>query len=173
MSKKNNPPIKNDFSVAENEILEECVFTDGEVKIKGDVIMSLSFEEPSKSIDVCDNATNNLSNASLTNNESVSSCTPCSTNTLNVETNVNKTFSNTQERKENLDNRTFKSNPNGRTPPVDGESFDMRRTYALRRSTVRILSKIKAIHKDDNVYMNTIVDESIRYYYEFMKNSNE
>lgn len=168
MSKKNNAPIKNDFSVAENEILEECVFTDGESKIKGDVIMSFSFKEPSKSIEVCDNSTNNLPNTS----ESVSSCTPCSTNTLNVETNDNKTFSNTQERKENLDNRTFKSNPNGRTPPVDGESFDMRRTYALRKSTVRILSKIKAIHKDDNVYMNTIVDEAIRYYYEFMKCNN-
>ena len=37
--------------------------------------------------------------------------------------------------------------------------------------TVRILSKIKAIHSDDNVYLNTIVDEAIRYYYESLKNS--
>ena len=70
-----------------------------------------------------------------------------------------------------LDHRTQKANPNGRTPTVDGEAFDMVRSYTLRRSTVRILSKIKAIHDDDNVYLNTIVDEAIRYYYEYLKNN--
>lgn len=48
----------------------------------------------------------------------------------------------------------------------------MVRSYTLRRSTVRILSKIKAIHIDDNVYLNTIVDEAIRYYYEYLKTQN-
>ena len=45
----------------------------------------------------------------------------------------------------------------------------MVRSYTLRRSTVRILSKIKVIHSDDNVYLNTIVDEAIRYYYEYLQ----
>jgi len=49
----------------------------------------------------------------------------------------------------------------------------MIRTYTLKRSAVRTLSKIKAIHSDDNVYLNTIVDEAIRYYYEYLKNNNE
>lgn len=71
-----------------------------------------------------------------------------------------------------LDHRTLKVKPNGRTPSVDGEAFDMVRSYTLRRSTVRILSKIKAIHIDDNVYLNTIVDEAIRYYYEYLKAQN-
>jgi hypothetical protein len=70
----------------------------------------------------------------------------------------------------NLDYRFSKTNPSGRTPPVDGEAFDMVRCYTLRRSTVRILSKIKAIHQDDNVYLNTIVDEAIRHYYEHLTN---
>ena len=70
------------------------------------------------------------------------------------------------------DYRYSQSNPVGRTPPVDGEIYDMVRCYTLRHSTVRMLSKIKVIHNDDNVYLNTIVDEAIRYYYEYLKNSN-
>lgn len=69
------------------------------------------------------------------------------------------------------DHRTSTANPNGRAPPVDGEVFDMVRTYTLRRSTVRILSKIKPINEDDNVYLNTIVDEAIRHYYDYLKNT--
>lgn len=29
----------------------------------------------------------------------------------------------------------------------------------------------KAIHQDDNVYLNTIVDEAIRHYYEYLKSN--
>ena len=82
------------------------------------------------------------------------------------------TFSYLYSKKCLYNHRTLKANPNGKTPPVDGEAFDMVRSYTLRRSTVRILSKIKVIHSDDNVYLNTIVDEAIRYYYEYLKNMN-
>lgn len=87
--------------------------------------------------------------------------------------NFNKSFTVTDNKKDIIDNRTSKANPNGRTPTVDGEAFDMVRSYALRRSTVRTLSKIKAIHKDDNVYLNTIVDEAIRAYYETLNKINQ
>jgi hypothetical protein len=96
-----------------------------------------------------------------------------------IEGNILKSFSfensednttyNSYDDKTIFDQRTSKANPNGRTPPIDGETFDMVRTYVLRRSTVRILSKIKAIHVDDNVYLNTIVDEAIRHYYDYLK----
>lgn len=96
-----------------------------------------------------------------------------------IEGNILKSFSfedsednttyNSSDDKTIFDQRTSKANPNGRTPPIDGEAFDMVRTYVLRRSTVRILSKIKAIHVDDNVYLNTIVDEAIRHYYDYLK----
>jgi hypothetical protein len=56
------------------------------------------------------------------------------------------------EPKEDIsDYRYSQSNPLGRTPPVDGEIYDMVRCYTLRRSTVRMLSKIKVIHNDDLV----------------------
>lgn len=82
--------------------------------------------------------------------------------------NFNKLKHISQNKNDIIDKRTLKSTPNGRTPPVDGEVFDMLRTYTLRRSTVRILSEIKAIHVDHNVYLNTIVDEAIRYYYDYL-----
>jgi hypothetical protein len=63
---------------------------------------------------------------------------------------------NSDNQKNIVDHRTLKTNPNGRAPAVDGEAFDMVRSYTLRSSTVRILSKIKAIHLDVNVYLNTI-----------------
>jgi len=64
-----------------------------------------------------------------------------------------------------IDNRKGKLCANGITPPVDGEVFDINRTYKLRRSTAKMLNELKAAHPNVNVYMNTIVDASIRHYY--------
>ena len=72
-----------------------------------------------------------------------------------------------------LDNRKLKKEVNGRTPPVDGEPFDINRSYKLRRSTARMLNEIKSIHPDVNVYMNTIVDTALRHYYNYLFNKNE
>ncbi|WP_160674476.1 hypothetical protein [Clostridium sp. C8-1-8] len=63
------------------------------------------------------------------------------------------------------DNRTTKSVPNGITPPIDGEFFTIKRTYTLRKSTIKMLNHIKALDDDINVYMNTLVDAAIRHYY--------
>ncbi|MCM0647669.1 hypothetical protein NBE98_04670 [Clostridium swellfunianum] len=59
------------------------------------------------------------------------------------------------------------------TPLIDGEGFDIKRTYKLRESTARMLNEIKAVHPDVNVYMNTIVDAAIRHYYEFIFSKQE
>ncbi|QAA34753.1 hypothetical protein [Clostridium manihotivorum] len=64
-----------------------------------------------------------------------------------------------------MDNRTTKSAPNGITPPIDGEFFTIKRTYTLRKSTIKMLNHIKALDDDINVYMNTLVDAAIRHYY--------
>ena len=67
---------------------------------------------------------------------------------------------------ENLfDNRTCRSNAFGITPPVDGEYFDVKRTFIFRRSTVRMLNRLKDEHVDENVYLSSIVDEALRFYY--------
>jgi hypothetical protein len=65
-----------------------------------------------------------------------------------------------------VDNRKLQTQPNGITPPVDGEYFDVSRTFKFRRSTVRMLNRLKAEHQDENVYLSSIVDEAIRYYFE-------
>jgi hypothetical protein len=64
-----------------------------------------------------------------------------------------------------VDNRKLQAQPNGITPPVDGEYFEVSRTFKFRRSTVRMLNRLKAEHEDENVYLSSIVDDGIRYYY--------
>ena len=64
------------------------------------------------------------------------------------------------------DNRTQRKQPYGITPPVDGEHFELKRTFVFRKSTVKMLNKLKAEHEDENVYLSSIVDEAIRYYFE-------
>lgn len=63
------------------------------------------------------------------------------------------------------DNRKVKTEASVCTPSVEGESYTIGRYYKLRYSTAKMLNEIKAAHPDVNVYMNTIVDEAIRYYY--------
>jgi hypothetical protein len=64
-----------------------------------------------------------------------------------------------------IDNRRFHEQPYGRTPPVDGEAFEIKRTFLFRRSTVRLLNRLKAEHENENAYLSSIVDEAIRHYY--------
>ena len=163
--------IKTNFEFDEDEDIEVCNFSEGEPILEGTLLRSFVFDdfstEPIEVPLTSDNndslpinsSNNNNGNNILTNNDA-----------SNLS---NKKISSTPEPKEDiLDYRFSKTNPSGRTPAVDGEPYDMVRCYTLRRSTVRILSKIKVIHQDDNVYLNTIVDEAIRYYYEYLKNSN-
>lgn len=61
-----------------------------------------------------------------------------------------------------------KFNPNGITPPINGEYFTVKRTYQLRPSTVRKLNELKAKHPDICVYFNTVLDEAILHFYNYI-----
>ena len=63
------------------------------------------------------------------------------------------------------DNR-HKAQPNGITPPIDGEFFEVRRSYSFRKSTLIKLNQIKGTSLDYNIYMNTIIDSAICFYYD-------
>lgn len=55
---------------------------------------------------------------------------------------------------------------NGLTPPILGEHFTIKRGYKMRPSTLRKLLEMKATHEDVNIYLSTILDDAINYYYE-------
>lgn len=69
-----------------------------------------------------------------------------------------------------IDNRTLQSQPNGITPPVDGEYFEIKRTFIFRRSTLRMLNQLKAAHPDENAYLSSIVDTALQHYYKYIFN---
>jgi hypothetical protein len=103
---------------------------------------------------------------------SESSSKKTSINNILEDSNVSlKNISSMEKLQDNYstDNRTNKSTPNGITPPIDGEFFTVKRTYTLRKSTIKMLNHIKALDEDINVYMNTLVDAAIRHYYEHVK----
>jgi hypothetical protein len=58
----------------------------------------------------------------------------------------------------------------GMTPAIDGEAFSIKRGYQFRPSTLRKLAELKARHPNVNVYLNTILDEAINHYYNYILN---
>lgn len=69
-----------------------------------------------------------------------------------------------------FNDKTTNSSQSGKTPAVDGELYTIKRGYQLRPSTLRKLNEIKARHNDVNVYLNTIIDEAILHYYDYLFN---
>jgi hypothetical protein len=63
-------------------------------------------------------------------------------------------------------NQNFKNSQRGLTPAVNGELYTLKRCYQFRPSTIRKLNELKAKHSNVNVYLNTIIDEAISYYYD-------
>lgn len=60
----------------------------------------------------------------------------------------------------------------GLTPPVDGETFDIKRGYQFRASTIKKLNQLKGASDNINIYLNEIIDIAICYYYDsVLKNS--
>jgi hypothetical protein len=58
-------------------------------------------------------------------------------------------------------NQAYASAPRGLAPPVNGEHFTIKGSYAMRPSTVRKLNALKAEHPDVNVLFNTMVDMAV------------
>jgi hypothetical protein len=71
-----------------------------------------------------------------------------------------------------FNNKAKNTSPKGITPAVDGESYSIKRGYQFRPSTIRKLHEIRARHSDVNVYLNTILDEAILHYYNYLFNSD-
>ena len=86
-------------------------------------------------------------------------------------TNQNPVQEKTDE-KLTLQNQPYTSSPRGLTPPINGEYYTVKRSYAMRPSTVRKLNALKADHPDVNVLLNTIVDMAISHYYDYIFNEN-
>lgn len=54
----------------------------------------------------------------------------------------------------------------GLTPAVNGESFDVKRCYQFRASTLKKLNQIKGESDNINIYLNEIIDQAICHYYD-------
>ena len=52
-----------------------------------------------------------------------------------------------------VDTRTLRPEAYGKTPSINGESFEHTRTFMFRLSTIRILNKLKAVDPDVNIYI--------------------
>ncbi|ACD23449.1 hypothetical protein FDE76_11865 [Clostridium botulinum] len=61
---------------------------------------------------------------------------------------------------------------NGAAPPIDGEAANIKRSYTLRKSTVRKINELKSIHPDIGICVSTIVDIAIDYYHTHIVNNN-
>ena len=72
-----------------------------------------------------------------------------------------------------VDNRVGNPCANGIIPPINNEYFDIKRTYTFRKSTVRKLNELKAMHPDINAYLSSILDEAINHYYDFITKEND
>lgn len=78
--------------------------------------------------------------------------------------------------KRNINGRSIKKNINmdhsfGKTPEINDEEFNIKRSYQFRESTIRKLNEIKAVHPDINIYLNQIIDAAVSFYYDyFIKN---
>jgi len=69
-----------------------------------------------------------------------------------------KNLMNKLEEKKNLIKRKGKR----KTPEVDGEAYDVKRGYQLRKSTVGMLNKLIGMNQNIDIHMNAIVDNAIR-----------
>jgi len=58
----------------------------------------------------------------------------------------------------------------GLTPKIDGESFDIKRCYQFRASTIKKLNQLKGESDNINIYLNEIIDAAICFYHDSVFN---
>lgn len=126
---------------------EEICFSDGDIKPIGSLIASFNFQPHTS------------------NNETTITTLPTDDNihTNSKENNTSNTTSVTA-----LHDNRKNPFPNGITPPIAGESLNIKRTYLLRASTIKKLNELRACHPDLTVCVSSIVDEAISYYYDYI-----
>jgi hypothetical protein len=59
----------------------------------------------------------------------------------------------------------------GLTPKIDGEGFDIKRSYQFRASTLKKLNQLKGDSDNINIYLNEIIDTAICFYYDSVFNN--
>ena len=159
MARKKEFKIDKD-DIAYEENVEECCFTDY-IPTDENSIQLFSIEDDL----ACENKNINDNNLLIKTKEEVNKKIESSSNNPDNKTN-NNTLKNNNLSSNTLlfDNRNTPI-PNGSTPPIDGEAANIKRSYTLRKSTVRKINEIKSIHPDINVCVSTIVDIAIAYYH--------
>ncbi|NFA43735.1 hypothetical protein EXM65_14485 [Clostridium botulinum] len=160
MARKKEFKIDKD-DIAYEEEVEECGFTDY-IPTSENSIQLFSMEDDLVSKNI------NANNSILKTTEEVNKKIESSSNDYDNKTN-NNNFKNNNTLL--FDNRNTPI-PNGSTPPIDGEAANIKRSYTLRKSTVRKINELKSIHPDINVCVSTIVDIAIAYYHEHIINNN-
>lgn len=58
----------------------------------------------------------------------------------------------------------------GLTPPINGEKFDIKRSYQFRASTLKKLNQLKGDSDNINIYLNEIIDAAICFYHDSVFN---
>ncbi|HBJ1650187.1 TPA: hypothetical protein LA457_001179 [Clostridium botulinum] len=166
MARKKEFKIDKD-DIAYEEEVEECSFTDYIPTGKNSIqLFSMENDLASENKNINDN------NLIMETKEDVNETIKSKPNNPDNKTNNNNFKSN------NLSSNTLlfdnRNTPiaNGSTPPIDGEAANIKRSYTLRKSTVRKINEIKSIHPDINVCVSTIVDIAITYYYEHIINDD-
>ncbi|MBN1060206.1 hypothetical protein [Clostridium botulinum] len=159
MARKKEFKIDKD-DIAYEEDVEECCFTDY-IPTDENSIQLFSIEEDSTH----ENKNNNDNNSILKTTEEVNKKIESNSNNPD-----NKTNNNLSPNTLLFDNRNTPI-ANGATPPIDGETANVKRSYTLRKSTVRKINELKSIHPDINVCVSTIVDIAIAYYHEHIINN--
>ncbi|NFO28835.1 hypothetical protein FDB41_10555 [Clostridium botulinum] len=159
MARKKEFKIDKD-DIAYEEEVEECCFTDY-IPTDENSIQLFSIEEDSTH----ENKNNNDNNSILKTTEEVNKKIESNSNNPD-----NKTNNNLSPNTLLFDNRNTPI-ANGSTPPIDGEVANIKRSYTLRKSTVRKINELKSIHPDINVCVSTIVDIAIAYYHEYITNN--
>lgn len=159
MANKRTPKIINDFAVEEN--LDICGFSDEPIEGKCIAIFSCCNDSTNKSDESAENLNSNSNDVTINNIDKTELTTSIES------TSKDESLSNDDNALE--DNR---NSPivNGCAPPIDGEYLNIKRTYMLRSSTVRKLNKLKSIHPDLNIYVSTLVDLAIAFYYDHIIN---
>ncbi|NFO15665.1 hypothetical protein FDB34_16060 [Clostridium botulinum] len=160
MARKKEFKIDKD-DIAYEEEVEECCFTDY-IPTDENSIQLFSIEN-----DLAHKNKNiNANNSILETTEEVNKKIESSSNDRD-----NKTNNNLSPNTLLFDNRNTPI-ANGAAPPIDGETANIKRSYTLRKSTVRKINELKSIHPDINVCVSTIVDIAIAYYHEHIINNN-
>ncbi|NFI03477.1 hypothetical protein FC959_03505 [Clostridium botulinum] len=168
MARKKEFKIDKD-DIAYEEEVEECGFTDY-IPTGENSIQLFSIEEDSGP----ENKNINDNNLLIETTEEVNKKIGAKPNNITPDNTINNDLKNNNITSSNpllFDNRNTPI-ANGSTPPIDGEAANIKRSYTLRKSTVKKINELKSIHPDINVCVSTIVDIAIAYYHEHIINNN-